>query len=165
MNPLSEKIGALDELFDNIDIEAEAVEASKSMLRAVRFAAACVLSAENASDRFASIVLTDDASIHAVNRDYRGVDRATDVLSFPADEGDGLIAPPDGFLGDVMISVQTAERQGAELSHSTERELAFLCVHGMLHLLGYDHIKPEDEERMLERQRLIMSMEPLCTLF
>lgn len=136
-------------------------EPTLSQIYAVRTACEAALKAENAEDRFASIVLTNDETIHIYNREYRNVDRPTDVLSFPADEGDDLIAPPDGFLGDIMISVPAAIRQGAELGHSTERELAFLTVHGMLHLLGYDHMEPEDEEVMLARQREIMAMPEL----
>ena len=139
-------------------------EPTLSQIYAVRTACEACSKAENAEDRFASIVLTDDETIHFYNREYRNVDRPTDVLSFPADEGDELLAPPDGFLGDIMISVPTAVRQGAELGHSTERELAFLTVHGMLHLLGYDHMVPEDEEVMLARQREIMAMPELTGL-
>ncbi len=145
-------------------VSAEAFEPTKEQLRAVKAAAGAVLRFENASERYASIVLTDDETIHCCNRDYRGVDRPTDVLSFPADEGDPLEAPPDGFLGDIMISVPRAAQQGSELGHSTERELAFLTVHGMLHLLGYDHMKPEDEELMLARQRAVMAQPELSKI-
>ena len=145
-------------------VSTENFEATEAQLEAVRLAARIAAQAENALERYASIVLTDDETIHRLNRDYRGVDRPTDVLSFPADEGDELLAPPDGFLGDIMISVPRAEAQGKELGHSTERELAFLTVHGMLHLLGYDHIDPEDEKEMLSRQRAIMSLEPRAAL-
>ena len=134
------------------------IEPTLSQINAVRTACEAVAKAEKAECRFASIVLTNDETIHIYNREFRNVDRPTDVLSFPADEGDDLIAPPDGFLGDIMISVPTAIRQGAELGHSTERELAFLTVHGMLHLLGYDHMEPSDEEVMFARQREIMAM-------
>lgn len=132
-------------------------DAAEEQIEAVRTAVHAALCAEAALERFVSVVLTDDETIHAYNRDYRLVDRATDVLSFPADEGDDLLAPPDGFLGDIMISVPRAAEQAISLGHSTERELMFLSVHGVLHLLGYDHIKPEDEEVMLNRQREIMS--------
>lgn len=145
-------------------ISNEAFEPTLEQVACVRLAAETALASENAMDRYASIVLTDDRVIHCCNRDYRGVDRPTDVLSFPADEGESLLAPPDGFLGDIMISVPRAAQQGAELGHSTERELAFLTVHGILHLLGYDHIDPKDEERMLARQRAIMSLPALSAL-
>lgn len=145
-------------------VSSESFEPTKEQLRAVKAAAGAALGFENASERFASIVLTDDETIHRYNRDYRGVDRPTDVLSFPSDEGDPLEAPPDGFLGDIMISVQRAAQQGSELGHSTEREIAFLTVHGMLHLLGYDHMQPDDEEMMLSRQRAIMSLPELSEI-
>lgn len=145
-------------------VSSESFEPTKEQLRAVKAAAGAALGFENASERFASIVLTDDETIHRYNRDYRGVDRPTDVLSFPSDEGDPLEAPPDGFLGDIMISVQRAAQQGSELGHSTEREIAFLTVHGMLHLLGYDHMQPDDEELMISRQRAIMSLPELSKI-
>ena len=138
-------------------ITALNIDPTEPQLIAVRMAAECALYYENAQDRYASVVLTDDETIHSYNRDYRSVDRPTDVLSFPADEGDELLSPPDGFLGDIMISVPRAAAQGAELGHSTERELAFLTVHGFLHLLGFDHIKPEDEDIMLKHQRAVMA--------
>ena len=103
------------------------------------------------------IELTNDATIHEYNRDFRMVDRPTDVLSFPVCEGEELIFTPDGHLGDIMISVETAARQAAELGHSTEREIMFLAIHGTLHILGFDHMKPEDEEIMFAEQRRILS--------
>ena len=103
-----------------------------------------------------TVLLTDDAAIHAMNREYRGVDRPTDVLSFPAWEGENLPQIPDAFLGDIAISVDTAKRQAEEYGHSFSRELSFLTVHGMLHLLGYDHMKEEEKERMFALQNEIL---------
>lgn len=140
-----------------ISVETENVKVSEENEAAVRIAVQAVLEAESVIGRYPAVILTDDESIHICNRDFRSVDRPTDVLSFPADEGDALLTAPDGFLGDIMISVPTAERQAEELGHSAAREIAFLTVHGMLHLLGYDHIEPEDESIMLERQRIIIS--------
>ena len=145
-------------------ITAENYEPGIAEADAVRIAAETALRVENASERYACVVLTDDETIHYYNREYRGVDRPTDVLSFPADEGGELLAPPDGFLGDIMISVPRAEAQGRELGHSAEREIAFLTVHGILHLLGFDHMKPEDEEIMLAHQRRIMAEPELASL-
>ena len=124
--------------------------------QAVELAANAALKHENAESRFLSVVLTTDENIHEYNREYRSVDRPTDVLSFPADEGDDLLAPPDGFLGDIMISIPRAREQAKALGHSTEREILFLTVHGVLHLLGYDHMRPEDEQIMLPVQRSIV---------
>lgn len=133
------------------------IDEKKSITEAVEKAVLAALTHENALDRFVSVELTNDSVIHEYNREYRSVDRPTDVLSFPADEGGELLSIPDGFLGDIMISVPRAEEQGKELRHSTEREIIFLTVHGLLHLLGYDHMTEEDESIMLPVQRSIVS--------
>jgi len=98
------------------------------------------------------VLLTDDEGIHAVNREQRGVDRPTDVLSFPMFElepgrapvlGEEVEADPDTGLvplGDMVLSVERAEAQGEEYGHGSQRELAYLAVHSVLHLLGYDHL-------------------------
>ena len=132
------------------------IEEDEGVRSAVELAANAALKHENAESRFLSVVLTTDENIHEYNREYRSVDRPTDVLSFPADEGDDLLAPPDGFLGDIMISIPRAREQAKALGHSTEREILFLTVHGVLHLLGYDRMRPEDEQIMLPVQRSIV---------
>ena len=132
------------------------IEEDEGVRSAVELAANAALKHENAESRFLSVVLTTDENIHEYNREYRSVDRPTDVLSFPADEGDDLLAPPDGFLGDIMISIPRAREQAKALGHSTEREILFLTVHGVLHLLGYDHMRPDDEQIMLPVQRSIV---------
>lgn len=132
------------------------IEEDEGVRSAVELAANAALKHENAESRFLSVVLTTDENIHEYNREYRSVDRPTDVLSFPADEGDDLLTPPDGFLGDIMISIPRAREQAKALGHSTEREILFLTVHGVLHLLGYDHMRPEDEQIMLPVQRSIV---------
>ena len=132
------------------------IEEDEGVRSAVELAANAALKHENAESRFLSVVLTTDETIHEYNREYRSVDRPTDVLSFPADEGDDLLAPPDGFLGDIMISIPRAREQAKALGHSTEREILFLTVHGVLHLLGYDHMRPEDEQIMFPVQRSIV---------
>ncbi len=114
-----------------------------------------------------SMLLTDAIGIAALNRDFRHKDAPTDVLSFPAYElhrpvrSAEDIAEPEWdegvlFLGDVAISMERAEAQAAELGHSMEREMAFLALHGLLHLLGYDHMDVLSEEEMLEVQRKIL---------
>lgn len=104
-----------------------------------------------------NIALVDDDYIHALNLQYRKVDRPTDVLSFAAREGEPLCNPSKrDYLGDIAISLPTAIRQAKEYGHSLERELAFLTVHGTLHLLGYDHMNPEDEKEMFALQNEIM---------
>ena len=106
-----------------------------------------------------SITLTDNAYIHKLNKQYRGIDRPTDVLSFALNESEepeiegGMTV---NVLGDLIISVERAEEQAADFGHSVRREMAFLTVHGMLHLLGYDHMKDEEREEMEAEQRFVM---------
>lgn len=109
-----------------------------------------------------SVTFTDNEGIHQLNKKYRGVDKPTDVLSFPLFDYDGVSEEPPvdeilNNLGDIVISLEKAKEQAAEYGHSFKRETAFLCVHSMLHLLGYDHEKSEEEDRdMRARQTEIM---------
>ncbi|MEE0970617.1 MAG: rRNA maturation RNase YbeY [Clostridia bacterium] len=110
-----------------------------------------------------SLTFTDNEKIHALNKQYRNVDKPTDVLSFPLMDLDGNeddIMPTElqNMLGDIVISLEKAREQSEEYGHSFEREVAFLCVHSMLHLLGYDHERSEaDDMDMCLRQKIIMS--------
>jgi probable rRNA maturation factor len=105
----------------------------------------------------------DDAEVQALNRDYRGKDKPTDVLSFPLfestnDDEEPIVFPGEEnqvALGDLVISIETAARQALELNHSLEREVAFLTIHGVLHLLGYDHAKDSERRTMFARQDAI----------
>ena len=106
-----------------------------------------------------SVTLTDDEQIHKLNREHRNVDKSTDVLSFPqyeADELDYFEADEEIVLGDIVISLEHVRKQAKEYGHSYVREIAFLCVHSVLHLLGYDHIDKADEEVMLGLQKEIL---------
>lgn len=103
-----------------------------------------------------TVLIADPERIQTLNRDFRHVDRVTDVLTFPAWEGEAIFAPSDGYLGDIMICMERAKEQAEEFGHSLERELAFLAVHGTLHILGYDHMEPEEEALMRQRQREIL---------
>ncbi len=107
------------------------------------------------------VSLVDDETIHEINRDYRGVDRVTDVISFAFnDDKDpkNMINGDDAhvMLGEILISLPQAIRQAKEIGNSKERELSFLFTHGLLHLLGYDHMKKEDEEIMFPLQEKIL---------
>lgn len=105
------------------------------------------------------VVFADDAYIRELNRDYRGIDSATDVLSFALDEGDEPVVqdgPAEALLGDIVISLETAVRQAEEFGHSLEREVAYLTVHGMLHLVGYDHGEEEDKAAMRRQEEHIL---------
>ena len=109
-----------------------------------------------------SVTLTDDAGIHELNARFRGVDAPTDVLSFPLFDFEGDTDEPpidemENMLGDIVLNLDRAHAQADEFGHSFEREAAFLTVHSMLHLLGYDHETSEqDDEDMRGRQRDIM---------
>ena len=106
-----------------------------------------------------SITLTDDEHIHALNKKFRGIDRPTDVLSFAFRESDEpeILGADFEILGDVIISLERAKVQATEFGHSFRREIIFLEVHGLLHLLGYDHIDDADRREMEEEQRFVMS--------
>lgn len=106
-----------------------------------------------------SITLTNNDYIHELNRQYRGIDRPTDVLSFALNESEEpeVTGGVDiNVLGDLVISVERAEEQAKDFGHSVKREMAFLTVHGMLHLLGYDHMEEEERLEMEQEQRFVM---------
>ncbi len=108
-----------------------------------------------------SLTFTDNEGIREINRKYREIDRETDVLSFPmTDEGEDFTVDPETgcfMLGDIVISLEKALAQAEEYGHSFKREVAFLAVHSMLHLLGYDHERSEEEEReMFGKQDIVL---------
>ena len=110
-------------------------------------------------DSEVSVTLTNNAYIHTLNKEYRNMDRPTDVLSFALNESEEPEiegSPVANALGDIIISVERAEEQAAEYGHSLRREVAFLTVHGMLHLLGYDHMEEEEREEMEKEQCFVM---------
>lgn len=104
-----------------------------------------------------SLVLCDDAFIRALNRQWRGIDDATDVLSFAMGEGEDADLHAE-VLGDIVISMDTAARQAAELGHGVPEEVRVLLVHGFLHLLGYDHIEPDDAVEMAAAEARLLAM-------
>lgn len=106
-----------------------------------------MLSALELPDAEVSVLLTDDREIRELNRDYRGVDKATDVLSFAMREGEGARFAGD-MLGDLVISVQTCARQAREAKRPSLDEATMLLAHGLLHLLGWDHETPAKDKRM-----------------
>ncbi|MEC0181432.1 rRNA maturation RNase YbeY [Paenibacillus peoriae] len=125
---------------------------------------------EGVTDGEVALTFVNDEQIHELNRDYRGIDRPTDVLSFamketldeeleiiyePVEEN-ALENVPD-VLGDIIISIQTAQAQSEEYGHSIEREIGFLFVHGFLHLLGYDHQDEASEAEMMGKQEAVLA--------
>ena len=104
-----------------------------------------------------SVIFVDDARIHEINREYRNIDRSTDVISFALEDNEQYYM--EGMprtLGDIFISIDHAKKQAQEYEHSFYREMCFLFTHGLLHLLGYDHMKQEDEEVMFHLQDIIL---------
>lgn len=106
------------------------------------------------------LTFCDDDAIRAINKEYRGIDRATDVLSFPLYERDDEIELLEGELapfGDIVLSVPHAQAQAAEYDHSVEREVCYLVVHGLMHLAGYDHIEPDDKVEMRAEEEALLN--------
>lgn len=145
----------------HIENEQEAIEITEELLNLMKQAAHMALVYEGLDEFEAEVdlTLTDNDMIRVLNRQHRLIDRPTDVLSFPQyedlknmDEVD-----EDLMLGDIVISVEKAKEQAAEYGHSFEREMCFLVVHSMLHLFGYDHMNPIDEEAMNELQEAILT--------
>ncbi|MGA9533857.1 MAG: rRNA maturation RNase YbeY [Anaerolineales bacterium] len=118
--------------------------------KAIERAAHATLSACQVEDGEITIVLTDDSTLRKLNADHRGLDQATDVLSFPMGEVDPDSGLP--YLGDVVISIERAGQQASAEDHTLSSELILLTVHGVLHLLGYDHASPQGKQAMWRLQ-------------
>lgn len=112
---------------------------------------------QNINNSMFNIIITDEDKIHMLNKEYRGIDRVTDVISFALEDDDTFIKTDVRVLGDIYICLNKAKSQALEYGHSFLREICFLSVHGLLHLLGYDHMTKEEEEVMFSIQELILS--------
>ena len=104
-----------------------------------------------------NIIIVDNEKIHEINREYRHIDKPTDVISFALEDDESFPGLETRVLGDIYISLDKVYEQSETYGHSFFRELAFLTVHGLLHLLGYDHMELEDEKEMFSRQELILN--------
>ena len=109
----------------------------------------------NIKDSVMSIIIVDNEYIHKINKEYRNIDRETDVISFALEEGESIDEPVK-TLGDIYISIDRVYSQAKEYGHSVKRELFFLVTHGFLHLLGYDHMNKDDEKKMFSLQEEIL---------
>lgn len=138
-----------------IELVSEAVALTEAERAGITAAAEAALAYERKKGDLCVMVDTPE-HIRTLNRDFRHVDRVTDVLTFPAWEGEDPLGG-DGYLGDIMICYDRAKEQAEEYGHSLSRELAFLTVHGVLHLLGYDHMTGPEERVMRERQTAILN--------
>lgn len=138
-----------------IEVLSDTVTLGEAARTSIERAAAAALAYEHRTGDLTILVDTPE-HIQALNRDFRHVDRVTDVLTFPAWEGE-ISLSADGYLGDIMICYKRAAEQAEEYGHSLERELSFLAVHGVLHLLGYDHMTEADESVMRGKQTAILN--------
>ena len=142
----------------NTTINSEVAVESKILAEILRAADTVgkIYGVENAE---LSVTLTTDEKIHALNKKYRGIDRPTDVLSFAFRESDEpeILGETVEILGDIVISIERAEIQAADFGHNFLREIIFLEVHGLLHLLGYDHIEDADRVEMEAEQDFVMA--------
>jgi len=150
-----------------IDNRQNAIEVDEAMEDLVSKVVAKVLEYEECEEDYeVSISFVDNEEIRSLNKEYRGIDKETDVLSFPMldfvdeeleeEDEDAEYIDEELPLGDIVISMEKASEQAQDYGHSQERELAFLLVHGMLHLLGYDHESEAEEKEMFEKQEAVL---------
>lgn len=104
-----------------------------------------------------NIILVDEKEIHRLNLEYRGVDRKTDVITFALEDGETIKNPQIRVLGDIYICIPVAYEQAELYGHSRIREICFLATHGILHLLGYDHMEEEEEKKMFTLQEELLN--------
>ena len=112
---------------------------------------------QNIDNAIFNIIIVDENTIHEINKTYRGKDSVTDVISFALEDDKTFIETDYRILGDIYICLNKAKAQAIEYGHSFLREFAFLTVHGLLHLLGYDHMNEEDEKVMFKLQEMILN--------
>ncbi len=117
-----------------------------------------IVKEENLDNCIFNIILINNKEIRKINKEYRNIDKETDVITFALEDyDDGIKGIEYRVLGDIYISVDKVYEQALEYGHSVKRELCFLATHGILHLLGYDHMKEEDEKIMFERQEELLN--------
>lgn len=115
------------------------------------------LEIEKIDNAYFNVIIVDNNYIHELNKNYRNIDRETDVITFALEDEKNMILPDKiRVLGDIYISIDKAYSQAMEYGHSLERELAFLAIHGFYHLLGYDHMSLEDEKVMFAKQEVVL---------
>lgn len=136
------------------DDRQEDIEITDEIRELIKKSVKAVLKIENLEENVeVSVSFVGDDEIKGLNRDFRGVDKVTDVLSFPIDD-EFMIE--NKILGDVIINTKRVMEQASELGHTNERELSYLTVHSVLHLLGYDHMDEIEKREMREREKLAM---------
>lgn len=138
------------EIFNELDYEISETSDMKKVLE-------IAIKEEELKDVEFNVILVDNNYIHELNKNYRKIDRETDVITFALEDNEEVNEEEHRLLGDIYISVDKAKSQALEYGHSFKREICFLAVHGFLHLLGYDHMNKHDEEIMFSKQELILN--------
>lgn len=139
--------------FEIINETKEEIKEIKIIDKLISFA----LNYLNIENAVLNIIIVDNETIHKINKEYRNIDRPTDVISFALEDNKDFIDIGYRILGDIYISIDKVREQSINYNHSFLRELSFLSIHGLLHLLGYDHMNEEDEKEMFELQELILN--------
>ena len=138
------------EVFVQVDEKIEELETVEKVLHSA-------IEKEKLDKVSFNLIIVDNEYIHELNKNYRSIDRETDVITFALEDEDTLIVPDEQrILGDIYISIDRAKTQAEEYGHSLLRELSFLAVHGFYHLLGYDHMTPEEEKVMFKKQEEVL---------
>jgi len=140
-------------MFDVINNSGYDVEELEILEKYVKF----VCKKEKIETAIFNIILVDEKEIQELNLNYRGIDRKTDVITFALEDGDGFKNPNIRMLGDIYLCIPVAYEQAELYGHSRIREICFLATHGILHLLGYDHMEEEEEKIMFDHQEELLS--------
>lgn len=140
------------EVFNQTNVEiSELKEVEKVLLGAIE--------KENLTNVEFNVIIVDNNYIHELNKNYRNIDKETDVITFALEDEKTVILPDDKrVLGDIYISIDKARQQSNEYGHTLLRELTFLAVHGFYHLLGYDHLTEEEEKIMFAKQEEVLEL-------
>lgn len=139
------------EIFNQTDREIEELDTVKEVLLGA-------IKKEKLESVTFNLIIVDNSYIHELNKNYRGIDRETDVITFALEDEDSVYVPcEERVLGDIYISIDKAIDQAREYGHSFLRELTFLAVHGFYHLLGYDHMTQEEEKIMFQKQEEVLN--------
>lgn len=137
------------EIFNNTDKE---IEELKKLNKYMKF----VTKKLDLKKAIFNIIFVSNEEIHNINREYRNTDRVTDVISFALEDNKDIVYEDFRLLGDIYIAIDVAYDQAVEYNHSREREVCFLATHGLLHLLGYDHMTIEEEKEMFGKQEELL---------
>lgn len=138
------------EIFNNTDKEIKEIDKLENYMKFI----IKKLDIENA---IFNIIFVSNEEIHSINKEYRNIDRVTDVISFALEDNKDIVYDDFRLLGDIYIAIDVAYDQAVEYNHSREREVFFLATHGLLHLLGYDHMIEEDEKEMFGKQEELLN--------